>query len=83
MAAETKGVKLTEAQVNRAYRLFYGEGMTLRMVMTELGCDLYDLSPWLTTPAGRIPRAAIEDERASAANRTTSQPPSPQEESRG
>lgn len=54
---------LTERQIDRAYRLFYGEGMTLRMVMQELDCGLYDLSPWLTAPAMRIASAAIADER--------------------
>ncbi|MHC2090047.1 hypothetical protein [Methylobacterium sp. CM6244] len=61
---------LTEAKANRAYRLFYGEGMTLRQVMHELGCGLYDLPPWLTAPASRIAAAAIEDERERVAGRS-------------
>ncbi|MBI1690485.1 hypothetical protein [Methylorubrum sp. DB1722] len=55
---------LSEEQVNRAYRLFYGEGLNLAEIMRELNCGLYDLSPWLTAPALRIAAAAIEDERA-------------------
>lgn len=58
---------LTQRQIDKAYRLFYGEGMTLRMVMQELSCGLYDLSPWLTAPAMRISGAAIMDERSRAA----------------
>jgi len=64
-----KGTGLTSRQVDKAYRLFYGDGMTLRMVMQELGCGLYDLTPWLTAPAGRIAAAAIEDERSRVAGR--------------
>ena len=55
---------LTQREVDKAYRLFYGEGMTLRMIMQELHCGLYDLSPWLTAPAIRIAREAIKDENA-------------------
>lgn len=61
---------LTQRQIDMAYRLFYGEGMTLRMVMKELDCGLYDLSPWLTAPAGRISAEAIEYERGRTASRS-------------
>lgn len=55
--------KLSEAQINRAFRLFYGDGLPLRGVMQELGVGLYELSPWLTAPALRIAEEAVRDER--------------------
>lgn len=57
------GEKLTEAQIDRAYRLYYGDGLSLGHIMAELGCGLYDLSPWLTAPAARIAASAIQGER--------------------
>ncbi|SFF22251.1 hypothetical protein [Methylobacterium sp. yr596] len=55
--------RLTDEQVNRAYRLFYGDEMSLREIMRELDCGLYDLAPWLTAPASRIAAAAIAQDR--------------------
>ena len=66
--------RLTEAEADRAYRLFYGEGMMLAGVMAELGCGLYDLSPWLTAPAIRIANAAVADERERVAARSAAKP---------
>lgn len=45
---------LTDEQVNRAYRLFYGEGKALGEIVADLRCGIYDLSPWLTAPGMRI-----------------------------
>jgi hypothetical protein len=45
---------LTDAQVDRAYRLFYGEGQSLGEVAATLGCGVYALSPWLTAAGMRI-----------------------------
>lgn len=44
---------MTSAQISEAYRLFYGEGLTLGEVAERLGCGLYDLSPWLYSRAAR------------------------------
>jgi hypothetical protein len=53
--------ELKPAQVDAAYRMFYGEGKNLGEITKELGCGIYDLSPWLTAPALRIGREARED----------------------
>ena len=47
-------MRLEQAQVDMAYRLFYGDGKKLGEVAKELGCGLYDLTPWLTAPIVRI-----------------------------
>lgn len=47
---------LTEEQINRAYRLFYGDGMMLGQIKEAIGCSIYDLHPWLLEPAKRILR---------------------------
>jgi hypothetical protein len=56
--------RLSEEQINRAFRLFYGEGLNLGAIAQDLGCGLYDLSPWLAAPSLRIAQAAVDDERA-------------------
>lgn len=55
--------KLTEAQVDAAYRMFYGEGLNLGQVAERLGCGIYTLSPWLYRAAMRIAREAVRDDR--------------------
>ncbi|KMO21386.1 hypothetical protein SQ03_03260 [Methylobacterium platani JCM 14648] len=59
---------LTEDQTNRAYRLFYGEGMNLGQVAETLGCGLYALTPWLTAPSLRIAEQAITDSKTEKAD---------------
>ncbi len=39
--------------LDEAWKLFYGDGMTLGEIAKKLGCGIYDLSPWLTAPAIR------------------------------
>ncbi len=57
---------LDDAQVGEAYRLFYGEGLTLGEVAEKLGCGVYQLSPWLGAPAMAIAAQATSDERSRA-----------------
>lgn len=59
---------LSEDQTNRAYRLFYGEGMNLGQVAETLGCGLYALTPWLTAPSLRIAEQAITDSKTEKAD---------------
>lgn len=53
--------KLTEDQINRAYRLYYGENKTLGEIVEALQCSLYDLTPWLTAPGMAIAQNSRED----------------------
>lgn len=56
--------RLSQEQIDRAYRMFYGDGMNLAQIMEALGCGLYDLSPWLTRAAINIAREADENRAA-------------------
>lgn len=58
------GMPLDDAAAGTAYRLFYGEGLSLGEVAGRLGCGIYDLSPWLGAPAAAIARQAAADERS-------------------
>ena len=40
--------------LDTAWKLFYGDGLTLGEIAEKLGCGIYDLSPWLTAPANRL-----------------------------
>ncbi|OJW21212.1 MAG: hypothetical protein BGO49_24680 [Planctomycetales bacterium 71-10] len=43
-----------EHRVKTAYKLFYGDGLSLGEVAEQLHCSIYDLSPWLTAAATRM-----------------------------
>lgn len=62
--ATVAGRGLTQDQVDRAYRMYYGEGRNLGEIVEALGCgSVYALTPWLTAPGMAIAREARADAR--------------------
>ncbi len=43
---------------DKVWALFYRDGKTLGEICQEMGCGIYDLSPWLTKPLVNL---AIDD----------------------
>ncbi len=58
------GQRLAQEQVDRAYRMYYGDGKNLGEIVEALGCgSVYALSPWLTAASTAIWREAQADAR--------------------
>ena len=63
-AANPPAPKLTQDQVDQAYRMFYGDGMSVGEIAEALGCwSIYDLTPWLTASTTAVWREAQADAR--------------------
>ena len=60
--------KLEQSKVDMAFRMLYGDGKNLSQIAEEVGCGVYDLSPWLLRAALEIKNQTQEDaaERAMA-----------------